>query len=62
MGPKGYEKEEFVPARWNTHTDQLQKATFLPKNCVAEGVKPVPGSKVLVVDDLKEMILVATEH
>jgi hypothetical protein len=32
------------------------------KNFVAEGVTPIPGRKVLVVDDLKEMVLVATEE
>ena len=49
-------------ARWNVDTGELTKPTILPKNFVAEGVTPIPGGKVLVVDDLKEMILVATEH
>jgi len=62
LGPKGYEKEELVLARWNAKTGKLAKATLLPKNFVAEGVTPIPGGKVLVVDDLKEMILVATEN
>jgi len=62
LGPKGYEKEELVLARWDLKTGKLTKATVLPKNFVAEGVTPIPGGKVLVVDDLKEAILVATEH
>jgi hypothetical protein len=62
LGPKGYEKEELVLARWNANTGHLSKATLLPKDFVAEGVTPIPGGKVLVVDDLKEMILVATEN
>jgi hypothetical protein len=62
LGPKGYEKEEHVLARWNANTGELTKATLLPRDFVAEGVTPIPGDKVLVVDDLKEMILVATEH
>jgi len=61
LGPKGYEKEELVLARWDLKTGKLTKATVLPKNFVAEGVTPIPGGKVLVVDDLKEAILVATE-
>lgn len=62
LGPKGYEKEELVLARWNAKTGKLTKATLLPKNFVAEGVTPIPGGKVLVVDDLQEMVLVATEE
>lgn len=61
LGPKGYEKEVLVLARWNANTGKLTKATLLPKNFVAEGVTPIPGDKVLVVDDLKGMVLVATE-
>ena len=62
LGPKGYEKEELVLAQWNAKTGKLTKATLLPKNFVAEGVTSIPGDKVLVVDDLKEMVLVATEE
>ncbi|MEA3277726.1 MAG: hypothetical protein U9Q81_21070 [Pseudomonadota bacterium] len=61
LGPKGYEKEELVLARWNAKNGELTEATLLPKDFVAEGVTPIPGGKLLVVDDLKEMILVATE-
>ena len=62
LGPKGYEKEELVLARWNVDAGELTKVTLLPKDFVAEGVTPIPGGKVLVVDDLKEAILVATEN
>ena len=49
-----------VLARWNASTRELKNATLLPKDFVAEGVTPIPEGKVLV-DDLDEMILVATE-
>ncbi len=62
LGPKGYEKEQLVLARWNVETGELTKATLLPKDFVAEGVTSIPRGNVLVVDDLKGMILVATEH
>lgn len=61
LGPKGYEKENLVLARWNSEKGELTKATPLPDNFVAEGVTSLPGGKVLVVDDLKGMILIATE-
>ena len=60
LGPIGYEKEEIVLAHWNANTGQLTKATLLPKGFVAEGVAPIGGGKVLIVDDLKAMILIAT--
>ncbi len=62
LGPIGYEKEEVVLAHWNANTGTLSKATLLPKGFVAEGVAPIGDGKVLVVDDLKAMILIATEH
>jgi hypothetical protein len=62
LGPKGYEKEDLVLARWNATTGTLGKATLLPKNFVAEGVTPIPGGKVLIVDDLDELLLIATEN
>lgn len=62
LGPKGYEKEELVIALWNANRAELSKATLLPKGFVAEGITPIPGDRVLVVDDLKEMILIATEN
>lgn len=62
LGPKGYEKEELVLARWNAGTGVLTKATLLPKDFVAKGVTPISGGKILVVDDLKERILFATER
>jgi hypothetical protein len=62
LGPIGYEKEAIVLAHWNSDTGQLTKATQLPKGFVGEGVSPMPGDRVLVVDDLKGMILVATEN
>jgi len=61
LGPVGYEKEELVLAHWNANTGQLTRATLLPTGFVAEGVAPIGGGKVMVVDDLREMILVATE-
>lgn len=61
LGPKGYEKENHVLARWNSEKGQLEKTTLLPKNFVAEGVTSIPGGKLLVVDDLKESLLIATE-
>lgn len=62
LGPIGYEKEAIVLAHWNSETGQLTKATQLPTGFVGEGISPLPGKRVLVVDDLKEMILIATEH
>lgn len=62
LGPKGYEKEQIVLAHWNSITGQLTKATLLPADFVGEGVTALPDDKVLVVDDLAEMILVAVEN
>lgn len=62
LGPLGYEKEQIVLARWNANTGALTKATLLPKNFVGEGVTLIPDGKVLVVDDLAERILIATEN
>ena len=44
------------------NTGKLSKATLLPEGFVAEGVAPIGDGKVLVVDDLKAMILIATER
>lgn len=62
LGPKGYEKEEIVIAHWNTKTGQLSKTTRLPEGFVAEGVAPIAEGKLLIVDDLEEMIIIATEN
>jgi hypothetical protein len=62
LGPKGYEKERIVLARWNSNTDEMTKAKLLPIGFVGEGVTSISEGKVLVVDDLAEMILVATER
>ena len=62
LGPKGYEKELIVLARWNSNTGKLTKATPLPVGIVAEGVVPIAKNKLLIVDDLKEAILIATEN
>ena len=62
LGPKGYEKELIVLARWNSKTGELTKATPLPLGIVAEGVVPIAKNKLLIVDDLKEAILIATEN
>lgn len=62
LGPKGYEKEELVLAHWNMLTGHLTKATLLPKNFVAEGITLIADGKLIVVDDLEELILVATEN
>jgi hypothetical protein len=62
LGPIGYEKEAIVLAHWNSETGLLTKETQLPTGFVGEGVSPLPGDRVLVVDDLKAMILIATEH
>ena len=62
LGPIGYEKETIVLAHWNSDTGLLTKETQLPRGFVGEGVSPLPGDRVLVVDDLKGMILIATEH
>lgn len=62
LGPVGYEKEAIVLAHWNSETGLLTKESQLPAGFVGEGVSPLPGDRVLVVDDLKEMILIATEH
>jgi len=62
LGPKGYEQEGLVLAHWNSLTSELTKVALLPENFVAEGVTRIPGDRVLVVDDLKEMILFATEN
>ena len=62
LGPIGYEKETIILAHWNSETRQLTKATELPNGFVGEGVSPLPDNRVLIVDDLKGMILIATEH
>ncbi len=62
LGPKGYEKERIVLARWNSNTGKITKAKLLPIGFVGEGVTSISDGKVLVVDDLAEMILVATER
>ena len=62
LGPKGYEKEEIVIAHWNAKTGQLSRATQLPEGFVAEGVAPISEGKLLIVDDLKEMIIIATKN
>jgi hypothetical protein len=62
LGPIGYENEAIILAHWNSETGQLTKETQLPEGFVGEGVSSLPGDRVLVVDDLKEMILIATEH
>lgn len=62
LGPIGYEKEELVLARWNSDTEKLSKVTLLPRDFVAEGLTLVPGGKIMVVDDLNEMVLFATEN
>ena len=62
LGPQGYEKELVVLARWNSNTGKLTKATPLPEGIVAEGVVPISQNKLLIVDDLKEAILIATEN
>jgi hypothetical protein len=62
LGPKGYEKERIVLARWNSNTSEMTNAKLLPIGFVGEGVTSISDGKVLVVDDLAEMVLVATEH
>ena len=62
LGPKGYEKESIILARWNSNTGELSKATPLPKDIVAEGIAAIGSHKLLVVDDLQEVILIATEN
>ena len=62
LGPKGYEKESIVLAHWDARTGQLSKETELPSGFVAEGIAPIATDKILVVDDLKEAILIATEN
>jgi hypothetical protein len=54
--------KKIVIAHWNTKTGQLSKTTRLPKGFVAEGVAPIAKNKLLIVDDLKEMIIIATEN
>lgn len=62
LGPIGYEKEELVIARWNSATGALSKVTLLPRDFVAEGATLIPGGRIMVVDDLNEMVLFATEN
>ncbi len=62
LGPKGYEKELIVLALWNVKSGKLTKVTALPKGFVAEGCTPLSDNRLLIVDDLKERILVATEN
>jgi len=62
LGPKGYEKEEIVLAHWNSQTGQLSRTTQLPEGFVAEGVAPIAEGRLLIVDDLREMIIIATEN
>jgi hypothetical protein len=61
-GPIGYEKEAIVLAHWSSETELLTKETQFPTEFVGQGVSPLPGDRVLVVDDLKEMILIATQY
>ena len=62
LGPKGYEKEPVVLARWNSNNGELSKATPLPAGFVAEGVVPIAENRLLLVDDLKGAIVIATEN
>ena len=62
LGPRGYEKEELVLGQWDSVSGEISKATLLPKNFVAEGVTRIPRDQILVVDDLKESVLIATEN
>lgn len=62
LGPKGYEKETIVLAHWDARTGRLSKETELPSGFVAEGIAPIASDKILLVDDLKEAVLVATEN
>jgi len=43
-------------------TGALGNAKLLPKVFVADGVTPIPGGKVSVVDGLDEMVSVATQN
>lgn len=61
LGPKGYEKESVVLARWHAGTGQLTKATVLPEGFVAEGVTRIAPGRLLIVDDLDGMLLIASE-
>ena len=49
-------------ARWNREAHTLTKATELPSGLVPEGVASIGENRLLIVDDLKEAILIATEH
>ena len=62
LGPKGYENERIVLARWNSNSSEITKAMLLPVGFVGEGVTTISDGKVLVVDDLAEKVLVATER
>lgn len=62
VGPKGYEKELIVLARWNSKTGELSKVSPLPPGIVGEGVVPIGKNKLLIVDDLNQAILIATEN
>ena len=61
LGPIGYEKEVVVLARWNAETGELSQATALPDGFVGEGLVPIPGVGLLVVDDREGRIMIATE-
>ena len=37
LGPKGYEKEQVVLARWSSNSGKLSKATLLPTGFIGEG-------------------------
>ena len=62
LGPKGYEKESIVLALWSAGTGKFSRAMVLPPGFVAEGIAPIGPGKILVVDDLSESILVASEN
>jgi hypothetical protein len=61
LGPKGYEKEPVVLARWNSRTGELTNPTLLPDNFVAEAVTPIEGNRILIMDDLQGLVLIAKE-
>ena len=61
LGPKGYDKEPVVLARWNSRTGELKNPTLLPDNFVAEAVTPIEGNRILIMDDLQGLVLIAKE-
>lgn len=60
MGARGPEKEPLVLARWDVATGAASTLAALPPGFVAEGLAPLPDGRLLLVDDLRARLMIAS--